>query len=143
MLLQCQIFLLQSHHDLNFIKYASFQGNYVLENDSLLCAEQTQFDTILCLSITKWIHLNFGDAGLKQTFKRMHAQLRPGGVLVLEPQGWASYTKKKNLTVSNALCDCLIFLCNIFKIKASNNTVYTNSTLLLKKCIYIYCFLNF
>lgn len=74
------------------------QGNYVLENDSLLCAEQTQFDTILCLSITKWIHLNFGDAGLKQTFKRMHAQLRPGGVLVLEPQGWASYTKKKNLT---------------------------------------------
>ncbi|KYN09532.1 PREDICTED: probable RNA methyltransferase bin3 [Trachymyrmex cornetzi] len=74
------------------------QGNYVLENDSLLCAEQTQFDTILCLSITKWIHLNFGDAGLKQAFKRMHAQLRPGGVLVLEPQGWASYTKKKNLT---------------------------------------------
>lgn len=74
------------------------QGNYVLENDSLLCAEQTQFDTILCLSITKWIHLNFGDAGLKQAFKRMHAQLRPGGVLILEPQGWASYTKKKNLT---------------------------------------------
>ncbi|KAL0108236.1 hypothetical protein PUN28_015053 [Cardiocondyla obscurior] len=74
------------------------QGNYVLENDSLLCVEQTQFDTILCLSITKWIHLNFGDAGLKQAFKRMHAQLRPGGVLVLEPQGWASYTKKKNLT---------------------------------------------
>ncbi|KAL6437527.1 hypothetical protein ACFW04_004162 [Cataglyphis niger] len=74
------------------------QGNYVLEDDSLLCAEQPQFDTILCLSITKWIHLNFGDAGLKQTFKRMHAQLRPGGVLVLEPQGWASYTKKKNLT---------------------------------------------
>ncbi|XP_012522535.1 7SK snRNA methylphosphate capping enzyme bin3 isoform X2 [Monomorium pharaonis] len=74
------------------------QGNYVLENDSLLCAEQSQFDTILCLSITKWIHLNFGDAGLKQAFKRMHAQLRPGGVLVLEPQGWASYTKKKNLT---------------------------------------------
>ncbi|CAL1677994.1 unnamed protein product [Lasius platythorax] len=74
------------------------QGNYVLEDDSLLCAEQPQFDTILCLSITKWIHLNFGDAGLKQTFKRMHAQLRPGGVLVLEPQGWASYIKKKNLT---------------------------------------------
>ncbi|XP_011644182.1 7SK snRNA methylphosphate capping enzyme-like isoform X1 [Pogonomyrmex barbatus] len=74
------------------------QGNYVLENDSLLCTEQTQFDTILCLSITKWIHLNFGDAGLKQAFKRIHAQLRPGGVLVLEPQGWASYAKKKNLT---------------------------------------------
>ena len=37
-------------------------------------------------SITKWVHLNNGDAGLKRFFRRIFRQLRPGGRLLLEPQ---------------------------------------------------------
>lgn len=68
--------------------------NYVLEDDDLIKCAQPEFDAILCLSTTKWIHLNFGDAGLKRAFRRIFAQLRSGGRFILEPQGLASYSKK-------------------------------------------------
>jgi 7SK snRNA methylphosphate capping enzyme len=54
---------------------------------------QTQSDASLRFSITKWIHLNGGDAGLRAFFRRVYDVLRPGGTLVLEPQEWASYSK--------------------------------------------------
>lgn len=72
-----------------------------------------EYDTILLLSTTKWIHLNFGDEGIKRVFKRIHAQLRPGkkgrtndtfiylflgGKFILEAQHFSTYKKKKKLT---------------------------------------------
>lgn len=49
------------------------------------------FDCVLALSITKWVHVNWGDDGLLEFFTRLVNALRPGGLLVLEPQPWRSY----------------------------------------------------
>ena len=57
-----------------------------------------QFDTITCLSTVKWVHLNFGDTGIKALFLKVYESLSPGGLFVLEPQPWKSYKKKKHLT---------------------------------------------
>ena len=49
------------------------------------------YDTILCLSVTKWVHLNGGDAALHALLEHICELLAPGGRLILEPQPWSSY----------------------------------------------------
>lgn len=74
------------------------QGNYVLNSSELVDQQKEEYDVILALSITKWIHLNNGDDGLKRFFRRIFNHLRPGGKLILEPQPWSSYKKRKKLS---------------------------------------------
>ncbi|KAE8687532.1 putative RNA methyltransferase [Hibiscus syriacus] len=61
-----------------------------------------QYDTVLCLSVTKWIHLNWGDDGLITAFSKIWRLLRPGGVFVLEPQPWNSYEKNRKVSETTA-----------------------------------------
>lgn len=48
-------------------------------------------------SISKWIHLNGGDEGLRTFFRRVHEVLKPGGTFILEPQEWDTYGKAKRM----------------------------------------------
>ena len=85
----------------NFPKNVCFiTGNYVSESEDSSNVHKQQFDAILCLSLTKWIHLNWGDSGVKTLFKRIFSQLRPNGKLILEAQPFSSYKKKKKMNVS-------------------------------------------
>ncbi|KAJ4950720.1 hypothetical protein NE237_027552 [Protea cynaroides] len=79
----------------NIFDVVSFrEENFVLSRQR--CSEA--YDTILCLSVTKWVHLNWGDDGLITLFAKIWRLLRPGGVFILEAQNWKSY--KSNYQVS-------------------------------------------
>ena len=49
------------------------------------------FDVVTCFNVTKWIHVNGGDASIRALFERLTTLLQPGGVLVLQPQPLSSY----------------------------------------------------
>ncbi|GAB2292321.1 hypothetical protein Dimus_026568 [Dionaea muscipula] len=61
------------------------------------------YDTIVCLSVTKWVQLNWGDDGLINLFTKIWRLLHPGGILILEPQPWKSYCNNRLVTETTAI----------------------------------------
>jgi 7SK snRNA methylphosphate capping enzyme len=57
-----------------------------------------QFKIVTCFSVTKWIHLNNGDSGIKEFFQKVFSILEIDGLFILEPQPFKSYKKKKDIT---------------------------------------------
>ncbi|KAF5467675.1 hypothetical protein F2P56_011906 [Juglans regia] len=56
----------------------------------------------ISLSVTKWIHLNWGDEGLITLFSKIWRLLHPqGGILVLEPQPWKSHVSNCQVSESS------------------------------------------
>jgi 7SK snRNA methylphosphate capping enzyme len=74
------------------------QCNFVQEPPGNVQPPAGDFDVVSCFSTAKWVHLNFGDEGLRTLFRRAYACLRPGGLFLLEPQPWSSYRKRMHLT---------------------------------------------
>lgn len=69
------------------------QGDYVSEQEAW--PGRGQYDVIMCLGVTKWVQLQSGDGGVVRLFRRAYQSLSPGGLFILEPQPWSSYSRSK------------------------------------------------
>lgn len=77
-----------------------FPSNVFFSTGNALTEDQTRqskFNTITCLSTVKWIHLNYGDLGVKVLFDNVYNWLAPGGLFILDIPEWKSYQRRKKL----------------------------------------------
>uniref|UniRef100_A0A0E0AYB7 RNA methyltransferase n=1 Tax=Oryza glumipatula TaxID=40148 RepID=A0A0E0AYB7_9ORYZ len=73
-----------NHHDI--FRVVSFRRENFVDS---MCTSSEH------LSVTKWIHLNWGDDGIITLFVKIWRLLRPGGVFIMEPQPWTSYRRNR------------------------------------------------
>uniref|UniRef100_UPI003AB07CCE 7SK snRNA methylphosphate capping enzyme-like n=1 Tax=Centroberyx gerrardi TaxID=166262 RepID=UPI003AB07CCE len=71
-------------------------GDYVSEQEAW--PGRGQYDVITCLGVTKWVQLQSGDGGVARLFRRAYQSLSQGGIFILEPQPWSSYSHSKRAT---------------------------------------------
>lgn len=75
-----------------------------------LQSEHYGYDVVFCMSVTKWIHLNGGDAAILRLFSRIQKALRPGGILILEPQPFSSYARRKDLSAVRPIYQYTVYI---------------------------------
>ena len=85
---------------------ADFSGKFP-SNVSFVCkniidftSSAATYDVVLCLSVTKWIHLTEGDSGLLTLFRIIHQLTSPGGRAIIEYQSWSSYLNNKKTSAT-------------------------------------------
>jgi 7SK snRNA methylphosphate capping enzyme len=84
----------------NIINIFNINRNINFENIDILKKsfnENEKYDIITCFSVTKWIHLNNGDEGIKNFFNKVYNTLENEGIFIYEPQPYKSYKKKQYL----------------------------------------------
>ncbi|KAJ0261809.1 hypothetical protein HA466_0048560 [Hirschfeldia incana] len=84
----------------DLFQVVTFQKENFVQTRNL---DENRYDTILCLSVTKWVHLNWGDDGLITLFSKIWRLLNPGGIFVVEPQPWKSYEKNRRVSETTAM----------------------------------------
>ena len=71
-----------------------FREENFVQAEAVSNRERGSFDTISCLSVTKWVQLNWGDDAVKLLFRKVHSLLKDGGVFLAEFQPWKSYRRE-------------------------------------------------
>ncbi|CAN0885629.1 Probable RNA methyltransferase At5g51130 [Linum grandiflorum] len=84
----------------NFFDAVSFRQENFVDNHN---SHEKPYDVILCLSVAKWIHLNWGDDGLIKLFSEVWKLLVPGLTEILmnvfSRVGWHFHTGAPTLGV--------------------------------------------
>ncbi|KAI1708244.1 bicoid-interacting protein 3 (Bin3) domain-containing protein [Ditylenchus destructor] len=70
--------------------------NYVFDTDEQLNKVSEEWDIITAISIVKWVHLNWGDIGLKRFFKRIFRNLTAQGRLIVNFENYDAYRRCRN-----------------------------------------------
>jgi 7SK snRNA methylphosphate capping enzyme len=52
-----------------------------------------KFEVVLLFSVTKWLHLHWGDSGMYRLFQSLYSFLPTGGIVIVEPQERENYAR--------------------------------------------------